>query len=694
MDSSIGLTKRSYLLREVSLPRITCAIGFSIDILSQDFLRADDPRAIRIAHHEYRMQGMSIDEVSRTKTARQSVETAVREEKLTKASGQNVIRWLSETYYSGYRSQLLSLIEQEAFDELNRLFWERIPFGTGGRRGPMSEFGSATINARTIAESANGLAIYVQRTAQPELLKTPGEPVLRAVVARDTRHRSPEFARLTASILAAHGFRVYFFPEPRATPELSFAVRYLKCHTGVMISASHNPPSDNGFKAYWSNGGQVLPPHDQGIIACVDASEEIPMMDFDVAVEKGHIVLLPSVSTVIHESKSIGKAPDVDQAYLDAVCVLSLSNARQIRALYTPMHGVGESSIYRVVCQSGFKDVELYQPQASPDGSFPNVPDHLPNPERPQALQPAIEYARQHGHALVLASDPDADRLAVAVRTKGDNFTCLTGNQMGVLLADYLLSKRASVGTLSSQHFLVETLVTTPMLVPIGQAYGVRVVRDLLVGFKHIAAAIDANGPDKFVFAAEESVGYMAGEYCRDKDACVAALFGLELASELQSAGKTLVDRLDELYLQHGYYHELQFVQVCPGAEGSQQIAQMMLALRERTPGSLGSIVFETVSDYQRHEVRSLPSNTIEKELQHPSGDLLIMHGRSGPCHVSLAGRPSGTEPKIKFYLFANTSPEIPLPEAKERAQRCLVELESELKAWLLRSMVFSPCKS
>ena len=629
---------------------------------------------------------MSNDNVHRIDAARNTVDQAVRSGQLTAASGQNVNRWLSEPYYGEYRDQLLRLVDDANFAELDRLFWERIPFGTGGRRGPMSEIGSATINARTIAESAHGLAVYVQRMASPgalhdanveRLARAEADATgLRAVIARDTRHRSTEFARLTASILAAHGFQVFFFPEPRATPELSFAVRYLKCDTGVMISASHNPPSDNGFKAYWNTGGQVLPPHDQGIIACVDASEEIPTVDFDVAVQEGKIVILS-------ESKDL----DVDQAYIDEVCALSLSSARTIRALYSPMHGVGASSIYRSILQAGYRDVELYEPQCSQDGSFPNVPDHLPNPERPQALRPAIDFARANGHALVLASDPDADRLAVAVRTQGDEFTCLSGNQLGALLADYILSKRAAAKTLTPDHFLVETLVTTPMLVPIGHAYGVRVIRDLLVGFKWIAGAIDANGPDQFVFAAEESVGYMAGSYCRDKDACVAAIFALELASELQAAGKTLVDQLDELFVRHGFYHEVQFVQTCPGAQGSSQIAQMMQALRERTPASLGSISFETVKDYQRHVVKSLPSNTVQADLPQPSGDLLILEGQSGPCRVTLAGRPSGTEPKIKFYLFASVSPDLPLSEAKKLGQERLVELESELKKWLVSAI-------
>lgn len=616
---------------------------------------------------------MSIDVNHHCDAARQAVKAALQSGNLTPATGQNLDRWLTEPYYSEYRSQIIELVDRKAFDVLDSLFWERIPFGTGGRRGPMSEFGSATINARTIAESANGLAVYVQRSARSESLTPAGHPQLRAVIARDTRHRSTEFARLTASILAAHGIQVFFFPEPRATPELSFAVRHLKCDTGVMISASHNPPTDNGFKAYWSNGGQVLPPHDKGIINCVDATEEIPMVDFDTAVQDGKIVIL-----------SPGGSLDVDQAYIDAVCGLSLSKAREIRILYTPMHGVGESSIHRSLLQAGFKNIDLYEPQRSQDGSFPNVPDHLPNPERSQALHPAIEFAKQQGHALVMASDPDADRLAVAVRTKEDTFVCLTGNQLGALLADFVLSKRAANGTLSPDHYLVETLVTTPMLAAIGQSYGVRVFRDLLVGFKHIAATIDENGPEKFVFAAEESVGYLAGEYCRDKDACVAALFGAELASELKAAGKTLVERLDELYLKHGYYHETQFVQVCPGAQGSDQIARMMQALRERTPAKLGDLEFQSIRDYKRHVVKELPSNAVLSELPQPSGDLLILEGKYGQCSVSLAGRPSGTEPKIKFYLFANMPAKMPLLEAKAMAQKALTHLQTSLQDWLV----------
>ena len=620
---------------------------------------------------------MTVSRSDQIITARSAVAAAVANGNLTAAASQNLSRWLSESYYSVYHNQLLELINKSAFSELNAIFWERIPFGTGGRRGPMSDFGSATINARTIAESAHGLAVYVQRVASPEALTKDSESGLRAVVARDTRHRSLEFAQITASILAAHGFQVFFFPEPRATPELSFAVRYLKCHTGVMISASHNPPSDNGFKAYWRTGGQVLPPHDAGIISCVDASEDIPSVDFDTAVAEGRIVFLSPT----------GNVPLVDQAYIDAVCAIGLSSARGIRALYTPMHGVGESSIYKVIQQAGFQQIDLYEPQRSQDGSFPNVPDHLPNPERPQALKPAIEFAKQHGHSLVLASDPDADRLAVAVRTCDGDYVCLSGNQLGALITDYVLSKRSASGTLSPEHFIVETLVTTPLLETIAHAYGIRAIRDLLVGFKYIAAAIDAFGPDKFLFAAEESVGYLAGEYCRDKDASVAALYALELASELKSKDQTLVDRLDEIYRKYGYYHESQFVQVCPGPQGSEEISKMMNALREHTPGKLASTIFEAVRDYQRHEIRSLPSNSFHSQMPKPSGDLLILEGQSGSCRVSLAARPSGTEPKIKFYLFASLPPETSLTDAKQQAQRSLAELETALKQWLISAV-------
>lgn len=608
---------------------------------------------------------MSNPTVKRQQPPITAIDMAVASGRLTPAAAGNLSRWLEEPQYAEYHERLFDLIAREEFDELTRLFWERIPFGTGGRRGVMSEFGSATINDRTIAESAHGLAVYVKRWRDQNCAPDSGvEP--QAVVAFDSRHRSLEFARRTACVLAAHGFRVHFFSEPRATPELSFAVRVLRCDTGVVISASHNPPSDNGFKAYWSTGGQILPPHDAGIIECVDAATAIPSIEFEVAVTEGRIILLDE---------------RLDSAYVNAVCALSLSRERTLTALYTPLHGVGESSVYRAVRQAGFDGVSIFESQRTLDGSFPNIPDHLPNPERFAVFSPAIAEAKRTGAELVLASDPDADRMAVAVRNRSGEFVCLTGNQLGALLTDYVLRKQTANGSLSPDHFIVETLVTTPLVADIGHSYGVKVVRDVLVGFKHIAAAIDAHGPDGFVFAVEESLGFLAGDYIRDKDAAVGALFVLELAAELKQRGQTLLDRLDELYEQHGVYAEQTVSIQCPGSAGHARIARIMTAFRTDPPAELGACVFDTVRDYEQHQVRSLPSNSVVKPLPEPVGSLLIFSGHANDGEVTIAIRPSGTEPKIKFYCFVRTSVERtqsdPVRRANDRLAAVITQLES-----------------
>jgi phosphoglucomutase len=608
---------------------------------------------------------VSNDEHQTIVNAVAALQAAVANGQLTNDTGRNAERWLIERQYRQYRPELIELIDQQQFSRLNQLFWERIPFGTGGRRGPMSSIGSATINERTIAESADCLAKYVLRYRE-ESSRAPQPP--RAVVAFDTRHRSEEFAKLTARVLAAHGFHVDFFPQPRSTPELSFAVRYLKCDTGVMISASHNPPSDNGFKAYWSTGGQVLPPHDAGIIKYVDSSTEIPLLDFERAITEERISLAGDT---------------IDAAYVSAVCSLSLSPCRKITALYTPLHGVGETSVYRVAREAGFEGVSIFEPQRSQDGSFPNVPDHLPNPERFAVFGPAIKHAQEIRVDLVLASDPDADRMAVAVRGGAGEFVCLTGNQLGALLTDYVLRQRTAAGTLSPDHYVIETLVTTPLIADIGHHYGVQVIRDVLVGFKYIAGEIDARRADHFVFAAEESIGFMAGNYSHDKDAAIGALYVLELAAELKQHGQTLLDRLNVLYNHHGYFLEETISEICPGPTGQAQIQQIMSAFRKQPPSVLGSCVWESVRDFKQHEVRSLPSNGVVEQLPSPSGDLLIFKGQSGDCRVTVAMRPSGTEPKIKFYYFINRSTNPSVDVAKERAAACLNDIRTALDCWM-----------
>jgi phosphoglucomutase len=577
----------------------------------------------------------------------------------------NANRWLTQPQYAAYAPRLVELVEAGDFETLERAFWEVIPFGTGGRRGPMGELGTATINPRTIAESAHGLATYA--------VKTNGRAG-RAVVAHDTRNRSREFAEITATTLAAHGFEVHLFESHRSTPELSFAVRHLGCDVGVMLTASHNPPSDNGFKAYWSGGEQVLDPHDEAIIAEVLASGEIPTVDFDEAIADGRIQLAGS---------------EVDEAYLDAVASQSLSDKRGVTAIYSPLHGVGESNCFEVVKRLGFEKVEIFEPHRDPDGDFSNVPNHYPNPEQTAVFDPLKERAAEIAADVLLASDPDADRVGVCVRNADGEYVPLTGNQVGALIGDHVLRQRVAAGTLTPEHYVVTTLVSTPLLAAIAEHYHVRAIDNLLVGFKYIARTMDAEGPENFVFGTEESLGYLAGQYARDKDAAIGVLYVLELAAELKAEGRTLLDRLEELYVRHGYFLEGQRNVFCEGAEGRAKIDRLMTTLRENPPLDLGITTVVRVRDYMTNEVRRIPSDIEIEELPEPHGNLLIFESRISPIRFEIAVRPSGTEPKIKFYFFgrAEVANADRLDAMREMTHERYDDLQAALDRWMDRQL-------
>lgn len=590
--------------------------------------------------------------------------TAVEEKQLSESAFTNMQKWLTEPQYACYQQSILKLIEAKDFGTLDTCFWEVIPFGTGGRRGLMSDFGSATINERTIAESAHGLAAYFKNFAETSSGK--------AAIAYDSRINSERFARIAATVIAAHGLTVYFFKVPRSTPELSFAVRHLGCDVGAMITASHNPPTDNGFKAYWSTGGQVLPPHDQGIIDEVYQATEIPSIPFDDAVEQGLIQLIDE---------------DVASEYRNSVVEHSHSSNRDLNGFFTPLHGVGEVSVYQVLQQAGFDQIHRFEPQCEQNGNFPNVPDHLPNPERTEVFQPAVELAKETGAEIILASDPDADRMGVCVKNSAGEFIHLTGNQVGALLADYVLRKRQEKGTLTPRHYVIETIVTTPLIAEITRNANVRIINNLLVGFKYIAETMDAEGPEDFVFGTEESPGYLSGVYCRDKDAAIAALWVCELAAELKSEGKTLINRLDELYLAHGYHLEGQVSKVCKGSQGNEQIKQIMKAFRNTPPEKLGNLTFRLVRDYQNLEIRALPENTPSETFSKPQGNVLMFEaeGEGSSFTVQLGVRPSGTEPKIKFYYFAQSevTASDQLAKTKSEVRSTIESFKAALMDWI-----------
>jgi phosphoglucomutase/phosphomannomutase len=591
---------------------------------------------------------------------------------IAESTEQNVRLWLTEPAYAAYRPAVAEHIGQGKFRELDDAFWTVLPFGTGGRRGKMYPIGTNVMNERTVGESAQGLADYLKQQL--------GEGAARScAIAYDTRNNSRAFARLSAEVLAANGVRVFIFTEHRSTPQLSFAVRHLEASAGIVISASHNPPSDNGFKCYWSSGGQVLPPHDAGIIRCVEAVREVRAIEFDRGVEQGLIAVL---------------GPEHDTAYVCAVVSQSLNRERAIRIVYTPLHGVGMTSVARVLEQAGFSDVHVVTSQATPDGNFPNVAGQSPNPENPAALREAIELAGQVSADLVLASDPDADRIAAAVPDAASGqWVPLTGNQLAGLLAHYVLSKRQSAADSApgsgSRPFVVKTRVTTDLIARVADSFGVTTYGDLPVGFKWIGAAIDRHGPEQFLFGAEESLGYLCGTYARDKDAAVAALLAGELAAELKAAGKTMLAHLDELYLRYGYHLEQQISRTRPGREGAAEIARVMRAFRQtsRLPRQWSGMSLESVYDFAESVIHSFRAgDKPTRPAAKPRSDQVMLCLDQPGWRV--IARPSGTEPKIKFYLFGVVSPQQlssadKLGAAKREAAGTMDRLIADLDAFV-----------
>jgi phosphoglucomutase/phosphomannomutase len=557
-----------------------------------------------------------------------SVSSAVESGKLTETSGQNIQRWLTDASYAAYAPQVAEHVRQEKWRELDDAFWTVIPFGTGGRRGAMYPIGTNAINDRTIGESAQGLADYVKSQGAGGALS--------CAIAYDTRHRSEHFAKLCAGVMAAAGFTVYYLNGHRSTPALSFAVRYKKCSCGIMVTASHNPPSDNAVKVYWSTGGQLLPPHDKGVIDRVMSVNQIAVRPFSEAVVEGSIVLCQE---------------EIDEAFISAVVRQGFRGPRTLKILYSPLHGVGATAVNPALAADGFDDVETFGPHAEPDGDFPNVPGHVSNPENPAVFDAIIEDARENRADVILATDPDCDRLGCAApltTAKNAAWRTFTGNQIGALLAEYVLESRKKAGKLSSDHYLVKTLVTTEMIRRIGDAYGVKTYGDYMVGFKYIGGAMDEYGPDKFVIGLEESHGYLVGEYARDKDAAVAAMLLAELAARLKANGETLYRKLDALYWQYGAHAEKTVSVTLPGVEGMQKIRALMNLFRQHPPREVGGMRVVQIRDYL--ERTRTPAGGAPGPLDGPRGDMVMLDLEAEGTYVAV--RPSGTEPKVKFYMF------------------------------------------
>jgi phosphomannomutase len=599
---------------------------------------------------------------------------------ITDHSAATMRAWLTEPRYAEFADELAALIDAAVADEaawkpLDDAYWTVIPFGTGGRRGRMFPVGSNAINDRTIGESAQGLADYV-RSVMPA-----GETPTCAI-AYDTRHRSEHFARLCTEVLLAAGFKVFFLRGFRSTPELSFAVRHTQATCGIMVTASHNPPSDNAVKVYWAGGVQVLPPHDKGIIDRVMQVDTIHRESFEAGVASGRVVFVEE---------------EIDPAFVAAVLEQAAPGPRDLSILYTPLHGVGATAVVPVLAGAGFHQVRLYGPQEKPDGDFPNVPGHVANPENPAVLSGPIEEAMARGDDLVMASDPDCDRLGAAApltRAPGSGWQTFTGNQLCGLLCEQAITGRRARGAGRANDYVVTTLVTTGLVRRVAEAEGVRCDDTQLVGFKWICSAIDRHGPEGFVFGTEESHGYLAGTHVRDKDASVAALLMAELTADLKAAGRSPHERLDELFCRFGCHQERQVSVMLPGASGMDRMKEIMATLRVAPPQAFGGL--DIVRTRDQASLSTWTPGKAPQSYEGVPGDLVIFDlagldaagellpdGRFPPLGNAVAARPSGTEPKIKFYLFSVAAPcsMADLPATKQSLTVRLDALEADLRS-------------
>jgi phosphoglucomutase/phosphomannomutase len=581
--------------------------------------------------------------------------------KITGDAAANLRTWLTEPRYAEYAAEVAREIGQGNWKQLDDVFWTVIPFGTGGRRGRMYPIGSNAINDRTIGESAQGVADYVKS-------QHPDEKQLSCAIAYDTRHRSRHFAELCSGIMAAAGFTVYFLDGYRSTPELSFAVRYKKCHCGIMVTASHNPPSDNAVKVYWSTGGQVLPPHDALIIKQVMECDTIRRMPFDEAVKTGKVIACQD---------------EVDEAFGVAVKAQALPGPRELKIIYSPLHGVGASAVMPALAADGFTDVEVFGPHAKADGDFPNVPGHVANPENRAVFDSMIAHAQQIKADVVLATDPDCDRLGCAAPLSKDPtraWATFTGNQIAALLTEYVLAGWQKAGRLTPDHYVVKTLVTTEMIRRIGEAYNVKTVGDLQVGFKWIGMMIDELGPERFVLGCEESHGYLVGAHARDKDAAVAAMLLSELAAQVKAAGQTLHEKLDALFWQYGYHAERQLSLTMPGSQGMKDMHTIMARFRSTPPAQLAGLPITRIRDYLSL-TETIPGHP-PQPFAGPAGDMVILDLSVQGNYVAV--RPSGTEPKIKFYMFTCEPPEqiANLDDTKQAMAARLAQMQADLSSF------------
>lgn len=544
---------------------------------------------------------------------------------------ENYKLWCEDSYFDdATKAELLAIKDDE--NEIKERFYKELEFGTGGLRGILGA-GTNRMNIYTVRKATQGLANYIK------IARGESKGV---AIAYDSRRMSTEFADVAALCLNANGIQAYVFPSLRPTPELSFALRELGCIAGIVITASHNPPEYNGYKVYWEDGAQITPPHDKNIlaeVAKVTDYHQVLTMEKEEAQAKGLYHVIGS---------------EIDDRYMEALKKQIIHPdmikevAKDIKIVYTPLHGTGNVPVQRVLKELGFEHVYVVPEQEKPDGNFPTV--SYPNPEDPKAFALALELAKKVDADIVLATDPDADRLGVYAKdTRTGEYVSFTGNMSGMLICEYIMRERKAAGTLPENGALVTTIVTTNMTFPIAEDYGVKLI-EVLTGFKYIGEQIklfEQNHSYEYVFGLEESYGCLAGTHSRDKDACVAVMMLCEVAAWCKKNNLTLWDQMIRIYEKYGYFKEGLQTITLKGIDGAEQIKSIMEKLRKNPPKSFGELEVLVIRDYEL-DIRTDCKTGATSSTGLPKSNVLYweLSNNSWCC-----ARPSGTEPKIKFYM-------------------------------------------
>jgi len=544
--------------------------------------------------------------------------------------------WLSDTFDTETQQEIQQLISSNSNDLTDR-FYKDLEFGTGGMRGMMGA-GTNRINKYTLGKATQGLSNYLKESYPNEEIKV--------AIAYDCRHNSDTFSRLVAEVLSANDIKVVVFEDLRPTPELSFAVNELNCHAGIVLTASHNPPEYNGYKVYWTDGGQIVPPQDKSII------DEVNSLDFSDINFNAKPALISEIGA------------EVDEAFWKASIKNGTFNVQgrdNLKIVFTSLHGTSVKLIPEVLKRAGYPQVHSIKEQEEPDGNFPTVKS--PNPEEPEALEMAINLAEKIGADIVLGTDPDSDRIGIAVRDTSGKIKLLNGNQAMVVMTDFLIKQWKQQGRLNGKQFVGSTIVSTTMVNDIATSYGVE-TKIGLTGFKWIAKMIIDFPDQDFIGGGEESFGYMVGDFVRDKDAVTSALLACEIAAAAKAGGSSFYDTLLELYTKHSFYKERLVSFTKKGMDGAEQIKQIMIDLRKNPLTHIDGSKVTFVNDYDASTEKDMITGE-EKIMELPKSNVLIYHTEDG---TKVAARPSGTEPKIKFY-FSVQSPLDTVENAIEKEQ-------------------------